>query len=301
MTTVKRAYFQMHLAILLWGFTGIFGRAIDMSEGMIVWYRMLFSAIGLIPVLITYKIKLPPAKETGRILFTGAIVCVHWILFYASIKASNVSIALSCFSSVSLFTALLDPLSKRKKPKLAEIVLGLLVILGLYIIFSVQKIYLNGIILAVLSAFLGALFTVLNKSLTDHHKAEVITFYELSSGFLIFTLLMPLYLYFTDTQFEIPDSTNTIYLLILSLVCTSFAFTISLKALKKLDAFTLNLAVNLEPLYSILLAFILFNEYEILNTGFFIGTGIILSSIAAHSWYKWKFEKKHDNTRQPLP
>jgi drug/metabolite transporter (DMT)-like permease len=298
---MKRAYLLMHLAILLWGFTGILGKAIDMSEGMIVWYRMLISAVGLIPILITKKIKIPPVKEAGKIILTGALVCVHWIFFYASIKASNVSIALSCFSSISLFTAILDPLSKGKKPKLSEVFLGIVIIVGLFIIFSAQQIYLTGIILALISAMLGAIFTILNKSLTDHHEAEVITFYELASGFLLFTLLLPLYLNFTSTTFEIPDLTNWVYLLVLGFICTSFAFTISLKALKKLDAFTLNLSVNLEPIYSIILAIILFKEHEMLNTGFYIGTVIILASIAVHSWYDWKFHRGHEEIRQPLP
>ena len=301
MAHLRRAYFLMHLAILLWGFTGIFGKAIGMTEGMIVWYRMLISTIGLIPVILTKKIKLPPLKETWKILVTGFIVCLHWIFFYASIKVSNVSIALSCFSSVSLFTALLDPISKGLRPKISEVLLGVVVITGLYVIFRFQSLYIEGIILAVISAFLGAVFTVLNKKLTDHHEPEVITFYELGAGFLIFTLLLPVYFNITNTTFEIPDKLNFFYLLLLSLVCTSFAFTISLKALRHLDAFTLNLSVNLEPLYSIVLAIILFNEIEMLNGGFFAGTFIILSAIAIHSWYKWKKKPVSQSLRQPLP
>ncbi len=290
----------MHIAIFLWGFTGIFGKAIDMSEGMIVWYRMLISAVGLIPILISNKIKIPPVKEAGKIILTGTLVCIHWLFFYAAIKASNVSIALSCFASISLFTAILDPISKGKSPRLSEMILSIVVIAGLFIIFSVQQLYLKGIILALISAFLGAVFTILNKSLTNHHQAEVITFYELASGFLIFTLLLPIYLNFSATSFSIPNPLNLLYLLLLGLVCTSFAFTISLKALKKLDPFTLNLSVNLEPLYSIVLAIILFNEHELLNAGFYVGTAIILTSIVVHSWYNWRF-RGDERIRQPVP
>lgn len=288
---MKQAYFRMHLAILLWGFTGIFGKAIGMSEGMIVWYRMAISAIGLLPVLVKEKHEVLPFREMVRIAFVGFLVAMHWLLFYGSIKASNVSIALSCFSSVSLFTALLDPLVKGKRPRLPEILLSVMVIAGLYIIFRVQEVYWAGILLAVGSAFLGACFTVANKKLTEEHSPGVITFYELTTGFIVLTVLLPLYFSVTGTGFEVPDFDDSIYLLLLSLVCTSYAFTISLKALKKLDPFTLNLSVNLEPLYSILLAFILFNEREILDGGFIAGTCVILSSVVIHTWYKWHKNK----------
>jgi drug/metabolite transporter (DMT)-like permease len=288
---MKQAYFRMHLAILLWGFTGIFGKAIGMSEGMIVWYRMAISAIGLLPFLIKDKHELLPFREMVRIAFVGFLVAMHWLLFYGSIKASNVSIALSCFSSVSLFTALLDPLLKGKRPKTPEILLSVMVIAGLYIIFRVQEVYWAGILLAVGSAFLGACFTVANKKLTEEHSPGVITFYELTTGFMVLTVLLPVYFGLTGTGFELPSLNDSIYLLLLSLVCTSYAFTISLKALKKLDPFTLNLSVNLEPLYSIVLAFILFNEREILDGGFIAGTSVILSSVVIHTWYKWRKNK----------
>lgn len=285
---MRKAYFQMHLAILLWGFTGIFGKAIEMNEGMIVWYRMIISAIGLLPLILLSKAKIPSSKEIINIAIVGVIVAFHWILFYASIKASNVSIALSCFSSISLFTALMDPLMKRKWPKAPEILLGITVIIGLYVIFSFRQVYIAGILLAVGSAFLGALFTILNKGLTEKHPPAEITFYELTTGFLVLTLLLPLYFTVSGHSFVLPTTTDFIYLLLLGLICTSFAFTISLKALKKLDPFTLNLSVNLEPLYSILLAVVIFNEMEVLNSGFVTGTIIILAAVVVHTWYMWK-------------
>jgi drug/metabolite transporter (DMT)-like permease len=288
---MKKAYFQMHLAIFLWGFTGILGKAIQLNEGMIVWYRMIISAAGLLPLLIISGAKIPTIKEIGSIAIVGTVVAFHWILFYASIKASNVSIALSCFSSISLFTALLDPFLKRERPKTPEIILGITVIIGLYIIFSFRQVYFNGILFAVGSAFLGALFTILNKSLTAKHPAVEITFYELTTGFLILTILLPFYFNVSGQHFQIPSGSDLIYLILLGIICTSFAFTISLKALKKLDPFTLNLSVNLEPLYSIVLAVILFNELEILNSGFVAGTLIILGAVVVHTWYSWKRRK----------
>lgn len=288
MVTVNRAYLLMHLAILLWGFTGIFGKAIEMGEGMIVWYRMFISAVGLLPFIWKFRNDLPSRKEMLNISGVGFIVAVHWILFYGSIKASSVSVALSCFSSVSLFTALLDPLMKGKMPKASEMLLGLAVIAGIYLIFRVQELYLEGILLAVGSAFFGALFTVWNKNLTAKHHPEVITFYELASGFIIFTLLLPVYFSITGTGIEVPNTMDILYLVLLGVVCTSFAFTISLKALKVLDPFTLNLSVNLEPIYSIVLAMFFFNEREMFNPSFLAGTAIILGSVVMHSWLKMR-------------
>jgi drug/metabolite transporter (DMT)-like permease len=291
----------MHLAILLWGFTGILGKAINMSEGMIVWYRMIISAAGLLPLVLYKKEPLPGAKEFLNIGFVGFLVAMHWVFFYGAIKASNVSIALSCFSSISLFTAILDPLSKRQRPKTAEILLGIMVILGLYIIFSVQQLHMTGILLAVISAFLGAAFTVLNKSLTEKHDAEVITFYELLTGFGVLTLLLPFYFKISSTHFEIPGGMDLFYLILLGLICTSFAFTISLIALKKLDAFTLNLSVNLEPLYSIVLAVILFKEHKTINGGFILGTLLILGSVLVHSLHKWIKQRKIEGSTKWKP
>jgi len=295
---MRKAYFQMHLAILLWGFTGILGKAIGMSEGMIVWYRLIISAAGLLPFLLKYRQHWPSSKQFRRISIAGTLVALHWVFFYGSIKASNVSIALSCFSSVSLFTALLDPLSRRQRPKKAEIFLGIAVILGIYIIFSFQKLYLEGIILALISSFLGASFTVMNKKLIHELPAGIVTFFELLTGFILLSVLLPVYFKITGTTFQVPETIDWIYLLLLGLICTSFAFTISLKALKQLDAFTLNLSVNLEPLYSIILAIILFNEAKTLNTGFFAGTFIILASVVFHSWYKWRLRSNKQTQKQ---
>lgn len=292
---MRKAYFQMYAAILLWGFTGIIGKLIDLSEGMLVWYRMIISAVGLLPILIQNKPRLPRKDELLLICGIGLIVALHWVTFYGAIKASNVSVALSCFSSISLFTALLEPLSRKEMPKTSEILLGIAVIFGLYLIFSVQEFYLNGIILALVSAALAAVFTISNKKLTDRFQPEVITFYELFSGFIFLTLLLPLYFKSTGTGFEFPDLSDWIYLLLLGLVCTSFAFTLSLKALKKLDAFTMNLSVNLEPLYSIILAVILFGEDTIYHPGFMAGTIIIIGSVIVHSWYRWKKRPRGSN------
>ena len=283
----------MHISILLWGFTGIFGKAIEMNAIMIVWYRMIISAVALIPFMVKHKqFILPDKKRFASIIITGFVVCLHWLTFYASIKASNVSIALSCFASVSLFSALLEPLFYRKKINKQNIILALFVLVGIYIIFAFQQLYAMGIVLALISALLGALFTILNKIFVSNDEPAPVTFIELLSGFVFLSILLTLILPAFNVSFQIPSTIDWVWLLLLSVVCTSVAFTLSLEALKKVSAFTMNLSVNLEPLYSIVLAIILFKENELLNNGFYIGTVIVISSVFIHSLMQYRVRDK---------
>lgn len=290
---MRKAYLQMHISILLWGFTGIFGKAIEMNAVMIVWYRMIISAVALIPFMVKHKqFILPDKKRFASIIITGFVVCLHWLTFYASIKASNVSIALSCFASVSLFSALLEPLFYRKKINKQNIILALFVLVGIYIIFAFQQLYAMGIVLALISALLGALFTILNKIFVSNDEPAPVTFIELLSGFVFLSILLPLILPAFNVSFQIPSTIDWVWLLLLSVVCTSVAFTLSLEALKKVSAFTMNLSVNLEPLYSIVLAIILFKEDELLNNGFYIGAVIVISSVFIHSLLQYRVRDK---------
>lgn len=290
---MRKAYLQMHIAIVLWGFTAILGKVISLDEGLLVWYRMMLSSIAtFIFLLSTKKFESLTFKEIKHISGIGAVITLHWITFYGAIKASNVSIAISCFSSVALFTALLDPLIHKKLPRKSEVLLGIGVMLGIYIIFSVQQFYLKGIILSLVSAFLASLFTIMNKSLSGKHDPALITFYELGTGFLLLTCCLPIWYYVNNSGFVLPDFNDWMYLIILAVFCTTVAFTLSLHALKKLDAFTMNLSVNLEPLYSIVLAIILFHEDKMLNTGFYIGSFIILLAVVLHGYSKIRNAKK---------
>ena len=290
---MKKAYFQLHLAVLLWGFTAIFGKLITLNAVFLVLYRMLLSTLALW-IFLKFKNRLHSLnrKTVLKAMGIGVIVALHWITFYASIKASNVSVAISCFSSLALFTAVLDPLMNRQQLKLAEIVLGVAVIAGIFVIFSVQQLYWTGILLSIVSAFFAALFSVLNKKLYYEHDPGTISVYELGSGFLFLCFIFPFYLYSVQLPFLFPSLHDWGYLLILSVVCTSFAFTLGNYALQKLDAFTCNLTVNLEPVYSIILAIIIFKENRLLNTGFYIGTLIILSSVVIHTIYKFRLLRK---------
>lgn len=277
---MKNAYFKLHAAVFLFGFTAILGKLITLQEGLLVWYRMMFTAISL--GLILYfgkKFKKISKREILRISIVGFIVAVHWVTFYAAIKYSNVSITLSCFASTALFTALVEPAMTKSKVKISELVLGLFAILGIYLIFSFQQLYTTGIILALVSALLASIFTVMNKKLTVSHDTSTIVFWEISSGFLFLTLLLPAYLYVFPSPQILPGKMDFFWLLIHSLFCTTLAFTLSMSALKELTPFTVNLAINLEPIYGIVMAFLIFQENKELGTGFYWGSSIILASV----------------------
>jgi drug/metabolite transporter (DMT)-like permease len=296
---MKKAYLQMHLAILLWGFTAIFGKLIQLDEGLLVWYRMLISSLSmLVYLLFTGKLKFNSYKELAGVAGIGAIITLHWITFYGAIKASNVSVAISCFSSVALFTALLDPLLGKKLPRKNEIVTALFVIAGIYLIFRVQELYLKGIVLSLISALLAALFTILNKRISLKYEPALLTFLELGTGFLILTMLLPAWFMVNDSAFALPSQSDFIYLLLLSILCTTFAFTLSLFALKKLDSFTMSLSVNLEPLYSIILAIIIFQENESLNGWFYAGSLLIFSTVMIHGFIAYRNRKRLENLNE---
>ncbi len=281
---MKRAYGYMHLAIFLWGFTGILGKAIRLDEGMIVWYRLAISTVAL-AAYMAWRGKSFRISRTNlvRVTGVGAIVCIHWLTFYGAIKASNVSVALACFSSIALFTSVLEPFFFRVRHHASELLLGAGVIAGLYLIFSFQQAYTTGILLSVFSALLASVFTILNKKLVMEDEHEKVTFYELGAGFVWLTLLLPFYYRLTGGAYALPGAADTVYLVLLGVVCTTLAFTISMEALKEVKAFTLNLSVNLEPVYSIVLAMILFGEQQFLNAGFFAGTALIIGSVVVHT------------------
>ena len=293
MKPINKAYLQLHLAVLLWGFTAIFGKLITLDALHLVIYRMFISTIALWIFLKSKKrFHIPDKNTIYKVIGIGIIIALHWITLYAAIKISNVSIAISCFSSIALFTAVFNPLIHSERLRLSEILLSIFVIVGIFIIFSVQKLYLTGIILSVVSAALAALFSILNKSLYYKNDPGSITVIELGSGFLFLALIFPFYSYANQFPFQFPSWHDTFYLLILSIACTSLAFTLGNYALQKLDAFTCNLTVNLEPVYSIFLAIIIFHEDQYLNTGFYIGTGIILLSVVVHTVYKFHLTKR---------
>lgn len=277
---MRKAFIQLHIAVLLAGLTGVLGRLISLNEGLLVWYRLLLTAPSLWLLAVLRKQPLQIDKrDLWRIFGIGGIAALHWVTFYGSIKYSNVSVGLVCFSAVGFFTAMLEPLIMRHRMDWVELFLGMLVIVGIFFIFQVDPHFKTGIIVGLVSALLGSLFPVLNKRILKRVSSENVTLYELSGGFLVLTLLMPFYLWLFPAPSLLPGWQDWIWLLILAWACTVLAFNLSMSALARISAFTVNLTYNLEPVYGILLAFVLFREDKYLNKGFYVGFCLILLSI----------------------
>lgn len=282
----------MHVSIFLWGFTGILGRLIELQEGLLVWYRLIITSVILLLILLsTGRLQKLSLKETIRICLVGLAVTTHWLFFYGAIKYSNVSITLSCLASTALFTSVFEPLlnrseGKKFKPDLLELFFALLAISGIYLVFAFQNSYGLGIVLALIASAIGALFTVLNKKLVSVHRPETVTLLELCSGLIFLSVLLPFYLKIFPSEKMFPNKMDWLYLFLLSFFCTIIPFILSLNALQKVSAFTINLSLNLEPIYGIILAFLVFGENKLLGWGFYAGTALILCSVTFHSVHK---------------
>jgi drug/metabolite transporter (DMT)-like permease len=221
---MKKALVQLHTAVFLAGFTGILGRLITLNEGLLVWYRMMITVITLGAIMLYRKeLKKIPAGELIKITAVGGVVALHWVTFYGSIKYANVSIALVCFSSIGFFTALLEPVILKRRFEWREVALGLLAILGIYLIFNFNPNFKTGIIIGIISALLATVFSIFNKGFVARLPVKTVTFYEIGGGWLVLTLLMPLYLNLFPTTYIFPGINDWMWLLILAWICTVFA------------------------------------------------------------------------------
>ena len=278
---MKKALTQLHIAVLLAGFTGILGALIQLNEIWLVWYRIAITVVTLLLAAGLLKQSLRIASASAfRLMGIGAIIALHWVFFYGSIKLSNVSIGLICFASVGLFTSLLEPLINKTPFALAEMVLGLISLLGIYIIFHFDTRYRTGIIMGTLSSLLAAIFSVLNKRNVASIAPRLMLFYEMAGGVLALTLLMPLYLHYFPAGNSRPTLMDLGWLLILSWACTILAMDLMLKSLQHISAFTQTLTLNLEPVYGIAMAWFFFKENQQLNTSFYLGFALIALSVA---------------------
>ena len=278
---MKKALTQLHIAVLLAGFTGILGALIQLNEIWLVWYRIAITVVTLLLAAGLLKQSLRIASASAfRLMGIGAIIALHWVFFYGSIKLSNVSIGLICFASVGLFTSLLEPLINKTPFALAEMVLGLISLLGIYIIFHFDTRYRTGIIMGTLSSLLAAIFSVLNKRSVASIAPRLMLFYEMAGGVLALTLLMPLYIHYFPAGNSKPTLMDLGWLLILSWACTILAMDLMLKSLQHISAFTQTLTLNLEPVYGIAMAWFFFKENQQLNTSFYLGFALIALSVA---------------------
>ncbi len=291
-------YLHLHFIVFIWGFTAILGALISIDAVPLVWYRMSLAVVFIaIYFFIRKKSFKVDKKGLLKFLLSGIIIAIHWVTFFKAIKVSNVSVALVTMSTGAFFASLIEPIFFKRKIKPIEILLGLLVIVGLYIIFNFQSQYTLGIIYALISAFLSALFAVLNGLFIKKYDANVISFYQLLFGALGVTL----YLLFTQKfsiQFFQISANDWFYLIILSSICTAYAFIASVYVMKYLTPYTVMLTINLEPIYAIVLALIVFGEKEQMSAEFYYGAFIVLFVVVLNgilkntSLIKNKFRKK---------
>jgi drug/metabolite transporter (DMT)-like permease len=290
MKLLSNKLLQLHLIILIWGFTPIIGKYISLQAIDLVWYRLLIASISLF-LYIKYKkitLKLAP-KQFGIILLMGAIVGIHWYFFYHAIKVSNVAIALSGFSTMTIFASLLQPILLKQKFFWPDLIYGLFILIGLTIILNFEKFYADGLLFGILAAFTGAIFGVYNAKLIKHHEASTITLFEFMGAFVLLSIMKAVS--HEDSFLVALSLSDFLALLILSIVCTTVAFTWSIHILKYFPPFTVIITNNLEPVYGIIFSILLFGSSEIMSFEFYIGTGIILLSVFTYPLVKRKFSK----------
>lgn len=274
-----KSYLHLHFIVFIWGFTAVLGKLISLSALPLVWYRMVIATFLIFIYVIIRKISLVHSKRIlFGLFFSGLIIALHWLTFFQAIKVSNISVTLACLSTGALFASILEPIFYKKKIVIYEVLFGLLVVGGLLIIFKVERNYVEGIILALISAFLSALFSVINGKFAKHTDAAVITLYELLGGVGFLTF----YLFFSgefSVEFFQISKSDFIWLFVLGSICTAYAFLASVKVMKFLTPYTVMLTINLEPIYGILLGIIVFSESEKMSPEFYIGALIILITV----------------------
>lgn len=277
---MRKALLQLHVSVFLAGFTGILGVLIELNEGLLVWYRMAITVVTLLALLVLgKKWQHLPFAQVKKLFGIGMLIALHWVFFYGSIKMANVSIGLVCVAGAGIFTALLEPFVLKVKIKWPEVALGALSLLGIFLIFKFDARYRLGIGLGIVSAILASIFSVLNKKEVDKQPAQMMMVYELTGGLFLLTLLMPFYLSYFNVAKVFPSLSDIGWLLILSWLCTVVAMDLILQALKKVSAFTQNLTLNLEPVYGILLAFLVYHENKQLGPSFYLGISCIVVSV----------------------
>lgn len=277
---MKKSYLVLHIAVILAGFTGIFGKLISLNEGLLVWYRVFFSFIWLFFILKLFKVSTAiPVREKFDIAKIGILITIHWVFFYGSIKYSNISIGVVCYSLTSFFTAIFEPVINKKRFVFTELLLSVLTLFGVALIFHFDASYQLGITLGVISSAFAALYTIYNERLARSYDSKLINYYQMIGGTIGLGLLMPLYLYHFPVERLIPALKDTLYLLLLSLFCTVGLYVLFAESLKRIPAFTVNLSFNLEPIYAIIMAFLFFAEGKQVNVSFYVGLFLVATSV----------------------
>ncbi|WP_344673170.1 DMT family transporter [Sphingobacterium kyonggiense] len=287
--TINRNILILHFTVLIWGFTGVLGELISVSALHLVWYRVLIAALSLW-VFFMFKrrsIRVSMA-QLGQYLAVGSLVGLHWVLFFHAIKISTVSVTLVTLSSVTLFTSILEPIINRKRIAISDVMVGLLIIFGIYLIFKFEFQYFWGIVYGLSCAFCASIFSIFNARMVKKASPTIITFYEMIGAFLVVSIMLAVVGQF-DQQLYLSQS-DFLYLLLLGGLCTAFAYVLGVAVMKELSAFTVALTTNLEPVYGIILALMIFGHREAMSTGFYFGAIIILGAVFIYPYLKTKLK-----------
>lgn len=280
----------LHFTVLIWGFTGILGELISLSAIHLVWYRVLIAAFSLFVFFIIKGRSIHVSREKLiQFVLVGGVVGLHWVLFFHAIKISTVSVTLVTLSSVTLFTSILEPIINKKKISLADVAVGILIIFGIYLIFKFEFQYLWGIIFGLSAAFCASIFAIFNARMVKKTSPTIITFYEMLGAFFWISIFMLFTGKFTDQLWL--QGTDWLYLLILGTGCTALAYVLGVSVMKELSAFTVALTTNMEPIYGIILALLIFGQRETMSLGFYGGAVIILAAVFLYPYIKTKIEQ----------
>lgn len=288
-----KSYLNLHLIVFIWGFTAVLGQLISIRDASLVWYRMGLATLFLgAYILIAKKSFHLPLRALRNLVLVGLLIAIHWIFFFRAIDVSNVSVTLAMFSTGAFFASILEPIFYKRKMLWYEILFGLIIIACLCLIMNVEIKYLEGMICALFSVFVGVMFTIFNGKLIQQHDSTVISLYEFLSGFFFVTLYVFYDGRFSPEFFQLSQH-DWFYLILLSSVCTAYAFTASVNVMKKLSPYTVMLTTNLEPVYGIFLAYLIIGDSEKMSVPFYIVSAIILATVIANGVVKNYYRKRN--------
>jgi len=287
-----KSYLNLHLIVFIWGFTAILGALISIQADALVWYRMGIASVFLFLFILFKKESFRiPIKEFFKLIFVGLLIALHWIFFFEAIHVSNVSITLAVFSLGAFLASILEPIFYGRKVLWYEVFFGLIIIAALGMILQVEINYFEGIMYALVSIIIGVLFTLMNGKLIEKHEPSVITFYEFLAGVFFITIYF-LYTNKFNVNFFILTASDWVYLLVLSTVCTAYAFTASVKVMRVLSPYTIMLTTSLEPVYGIVLAYFIIGGKEKMSIEFYIGAVLIVITVILNGIVKHYLSNK---------
>ncbi|WP_235296559.1 DMT family transporter [Portibacter marinus] len=280
----RRAYLELHVAVLLFGFTAILGDWMTLPALLIVWWRVLITSISFIFIIDRkYIFRHLSRKQILRLSGIGVVTGLHWVFFFAAVQYSNASVTLVAMACTSFMVSLIEPLFLKKNLEWIDLLIGLIIVPAMALIVNnIDEAYISGIILGLISAFLAAVFTTLNKKYIIDGREKEMSFIELGSAWVSLSLLLPLFFLYDPVSSFLPEAMDWVYLLILALICTTLAYVLALRALNHISAFAASLTVNLEPVYGIFLAIFLLKEHKELNIEFYMGVVIIISAVTLY-------------------